>query len=130
MNTIRIFGRLNGHNSLEYTEYTIGLHAISGEEWIEILNTKGNYYASNKGRIKMNIYPKDTSPTFDLMNPFLVNGRLAVRIIDQNEFIEKKYLDRLVLQCFCPRTDQDKLFVKHLDGDQSNCKLENLEWEL
>lgn len=35
---------------------------------------------------------------------------------------------RLILMTFRPREDLDRLLVKHIDGDNSNNKLSNLEW--
>ena len=35
---------------------------------------------------------------------------------------------RLVMRCFEPNPDYDKLQVNHIDGDKLNNSLENLEW--
>lgn len=41
----------------------------------------------------------------------------------------KNYLvHRLILMTFCPRSDADKLFVNHKNGNKADNRLENLEW--
>ncbi len=55
-------------------------------------------------------------------------GYIKNGLILKNGKSKHFFRHRLVMQCFKPREDSDKLQVNHIDGNKKNNNLSNLEW--
>ena len=110
-----------------YPEPPVPVDDIEGEKWKEISGTNGLYFISDIGRFKTKVLGFEYH--FCLLEPLPnANGRLTIKIKYTPGFTEKKFVDRLVLQCFYPCEIPDQALVIHKDDDSFNCSLENLEW--
>lgn len=91
---------------------------LDGEVWIHMNRHRGDYYVSNKGRVK-NLNFKGMGYE-KLCNPIKSHGYRQVKVNRKNYFIH-----RLVLQYFVGESD---LPANHKDGNRTNNLLENLEY--
>lgn len=94
------------------------------EIWKDVPGYEGTYKISNMGRVKSLNY--DGSMEARIMTPYYVHKYKRVRIFKDKKSISVG-VHRLVAQAFIPNPD-NKPFVNHIDGDQSNNRVDNLEW--
>lgn len=98
---------------------------LKGEEWGEIPNTQGRYFASSKGRIKSYcgynaiILKPIENTRYYLRLQIVENGKRVTRLVA-----------RLVASVFLepPKGDIEQWQLHHIDGDTYNNSLENLQW--
>lgn len=79
-----------------------------------------NYSVDSKGVVQNTV-------TGRVIKPHFTAGYPVVRIRDKAGKKTNYYVHRLVAQTYLPNPD-NKPFVNHIDGDPSNCRVENLEW--
>lgn len=91
---------------------------LDGEIWLHIKTHPGQYYVSNRGRVKNINY----------------EGRAIERLLKQHDSHGYKmvlinrvkcFVHKIEAQCFLGDTD---LFVNHKDGNKSNNEIDNLEY--
>ena len=82
---------------------------------------KDKYFINEKGELFTDFGEKQLKDC--LKNGYVKNG-LALKDGRAKHF----FRHRLVMLCFEPREDADKLQVNHKDGNKLNNSLENLEW--
>lgn len=88
-----------------------------GEEWRELKEGHGFYFASNKGRI-LSIY--NNLPM--ILKPDTINGYEYVKIDG-----EMKRVNRLIAMTYIPNPSGLPV-VHHRDGVKRNNQVENLSW--
>ena len=96
---------------------------IDNEIWKMIENTNGNYYVSNRGRVKSyNGY------NAILLKPMRTeSGYLRVEII-QNGNRAIKLIHRLVAAAYLPKPQSIEMQLHHKDGNKENNEYNNLQW--
>ena len=96
---------------------------LRGEKWIEIENTDGMYYVSNKGRIKSlkgyNAIVLKANKT--------KSGYCRLEIVQNGERVAK-FVHRLVAVAFLPIPDSIDMELHHKDCNKENNASDNLEW--
>lgn len=104
----------------EYAEDRIA--DLKGEEW-HIIDSKGKYYVSNRGRVK-----SYQGREAKLLKPY-TNQRGYLRV-DVKSGCRRTYLvHQLVALAFIPNDNPiEKDTVDHIDGDKTNNSVENLRW--
>lgn len=104
----------------EYAEDWIA--DLEGEEW-RIIDSKGKYYISNRGRVK-----SYQGREAKLLKPY-TNQRGYLRV-DIKSGCRRTYLvHQLVALAFIPNDNPiEKDTVDHIDGDKTNNNVENLRW--
>ncbi len=96
---------------------------IEDEQWKKIpIDTKFEYYASNKGRIK------STSRRNKYSYGTLSNGYYRTQLIMQNGKVKNYLVSRLVLLSFIGEPPEDRNIVNHKDCNKTDNCLENLEY--
>ena len=96
---------------------------IDNEIWEIVENTNGNYYISNRGRVK-----SYTAYNAILLKPMRTeNGYLRVEIV-QNERRAIKLIHRLVAAAFLPKPQSIEMQLHHKDGNKENNEYNNLQW--
>lgn len=90
------------------------------EQWKQIPEYP-NYEASNLGRIK-------NTKTGRILKPSHLNSGYTIVSMRLNGITKSVPVHRLVMLAFDHRDDVSKLAVSHKDWDNTNNKLENLEW--
>jgi hypothetical protein len=104
-------------------EYGTPLDPVS----LESLGLPG-YFATREGRVWT-----QRPEGFQALRPYIHSqtGKLRVRFArDRNKFVSHQ-LDRLILTAFgqpLPGARPRKYGVKHKNGNEADCHLENLEW--
>jgi len=91
---------------------------LPGEEWRSMVNHKGNYWVSNKGRIKNLNY--EGLEIERLLSFYDSHGYCGVNI-NRTKFV----VHRIVAQYFL---GENELFINHKDGNKKNNNVENLEY--
>lgn len=96
---------------------------LPGEEWRDVAGTDGKYQVSNMGRVKSFkripaalLKPNNNGDNYWQVN-FRVNGKRRSLLVH-----------RLVMLAFAPIDNPDDFEVDHLDANEANCALSNLEW--
>lgn len=90
---------------------------LEGEEWKEIKNTEGNYFISNKGRVK---------------SLFQYNARILKAYSNGNNYQKVKikgkeyYIHRLVGEYFIYNDDEKADTIHHKDRNRKNNNVNNL----
>ena len=93
------------------------------EEWRMIPETQGNYYCSNRGRIKSYV-----GYNAILLNPYKTkDGYLRVSLYF-NKKRKDLLLHRIVAMCFLPAPPRIDYQLHHIDFNPSNCELSNIVW--
>lgn len=95
------------------------------EQWKDIIGYEGLYAISNLGRVKSANY--NGTNTERIMKSRV--GMVGYVIINFHKDFKRKTktIHRLLAIHFIPNPENKKE-VNHIDGDKSNCKIENLEW--
>ena len=93
------------------------------EIWKDIEDWKGSYQASSSGTIKSIKFDKERTLTARVR----VKGHPVVTLRDGAR--KACYVAALVIDSFLPK-DPLKRCIRHKDRDNSNNKIENLEWAL
>lgn len=102
------------------------------KHWIDIPGFEGLYQVSSLGdvlsRKRMQFYMLGDTEVHRFKHSRLlsVNSRGQVRLIKAGKLKVVK-LDRLVATLFVPNLNNCK-YVRHLDGDEQNCRYSNLVW--
>lgn len=86
------------------------------EAWEEL---EGGYAVSSFGRVK--------SPKGKRLSLYIVGGHPVTKILDGGKK-KQKLISQLVAEAFVPLPYQDCCRVRHLDGDKTNNRADNLEW--
>lgn len=81
------------------------------------------YWVSTHGRVAM-----DTPDGRAILPTALRNGYPCVRIRPWGGTIKRFFVHRLVLETFVGPPPMKGMHTRHLDGDPSNNRLENLRW--
>lgn len=112
------------------------------EEWRPITGLEGSYEVSNQGRVRSidrvlmqpsrsgNMVPKAYRGK---LLAIVVNGPAGYRVVnlpDKNaEHYQKvQFVSTLVLEAFVGERPHPRARAKYLDGNPSNCTLDNLQW--
>jgi hypothetical protein len=95
------------------------------EQWKNIIGYEGIYSISNLGRVKSANY--NGTNTQRIMKSRV--GMVGYVIINFHKNLKRKTktIHRLLAIHFIPNPENKKE-VNHIDGDKSNCNIENLEW--
>lgn len=103
-----------------YWRYSFDIDIIVDEIWKPInLNTDGQYYASNYGRIK--------TPRGIIKSGYDSGGYLVTELKFSDGKTKAKGIHILVASAFLP-PDPNRPLVNHKDGNKHNNKLENIEY--
>lgn len=108
-------GRIKENKSFAYAEN------IFGEEWSRIENVDGNYFISNKGRVKSRLITREK-----ILIQRQKEGYLYYTF-KRNGIYVTKLAHRLVGLAFCPNQN-NYAEMDHLDEDKTNNDSSNLEW--
>ena len=92
-------------------------------EWREIPDTDGRYFASDDGQI---MGPGSRSSGPGALKPRLDRDGYATVNVYVSGRVRNRKVHRLVLEAFVG--PGDGLHARHLDGDPSNNRLDNLAW--
>lgn len=116
----------------------------SVEEWRPIPGHEGSYEVSNQGRVRSvdrilmrasrsgNIIPKTYRGKLLAM---IVNGRVGYRMVnlpngDAEHYQRAHFVSTLLLEAFVGNRPHPVARAKYLDGDPTNCTLDNLKWRI
>jgi hypothetical protein len=116
------------HPARHYSKRLEPVELIEGEIWLPIPKTNSLYHVSNLGRVKKEILLTSGKFVNGLLKPVITNTRLSVGLTIRPKYTVKTYIAKLVLMAFKPKPGQERMYVKHIDGDVKNCKLDNLDW--
>lgn len=106
--------------------------SLPGEEWKEVMIAYHSidYWISNMGRV----FGKDHK----LLHPYKIGSNELVTMYFRQHFAPydrcrvSRVVSQMVAEAFLPKTKyvdyHKQLFVLHKDGDNTNHKVENLEW--
>lgn len=102
------------------------------ENWKDVKGYEGIYQVSDRGNVRsldMVIKYKDGRQRFQkgkILRPGSNMGYPRVNLC-KDGIITPKLVHRLLAEAFLPNPELNKE-VNHIDGNKSNCTLENLEW--
>lgn len=91
------------------------------EIWLEIVGFEGRYEVSNLGRVRNMVNGRVRSLQQDK------NGYWRITLKDLDSKKRSKLVHRLMATTFIPNPKNYPI-LNHIDGDSSNCLLNNLEW--
>jgi hypothetical protein len=104
--------------------------SLEGEIWKDVVGCNGKYLVSNKGRIIS--LPKIVNGSYGCQ--YIRKIRLLSRYKDKRGYWRNNNLKgksslihRIVAESFIPNPNQ-YLEIDHIDGNTSNCNVENLRW--
>lgn len=99
---------------------------FTNERWVKISNYLENilpvYWISDYGRVYSELINAQMKTTF------VGKGYLKVKLKDINGNGVDYLIHRLVMMCFCYRSDCNELTVNHINGKHIYNSLDNLEW--
>ena len=109
----------------------IELQDLPGELWKEIRFTDGQYYISNKGRVKSKYYIRNGRKIFKdyIISPTKITQgyyKISIKFINEST-IKLVSIHRLVAEAFILNPNNYPC-VNHKDEDKSNNCADNLEW--
>lgn len=99
---------------------------LPNEQWKKILGFS-NYYVSNMGRFKKYLIEYDCFRLLKL-SPNSRNGRLYIRMVDDNGRNRNMNAARIIAHAFCDGYSKTNNTVDHKDMDVTNNRADNLEW--
>lgn len=103
------------------------------EIWKDIVDYEGLYQISNLSRIRSldrRINHKNNHTIIrkgKVIKPVLGNRGYLKFLLSKDNKQKAQLLHRIVAQYFIPNPE-NKSEVNHIDGDKTNCRIENLEW--
>lgn len=110
-------------------------YSIDEEIWEDIVGYETKYQVSNFGRVRsLDRYPlfKDGRKRLlkgKVLKPFKdSNGRLQVKLSDNENVRKNKSIPRMVAIAFLGSPGDELLEVNHIDGNPLNNHIKNLEW--
>lgn len=99
--------------------------ATTTEQWRVLSGYEGRYRVSDAGRVLARL---KTTGGERFLTPRLIRGRLLVNLTGPTGRASVP-VARLVLLAFKPRAFAVKYTPTHVNGDATDCRLCNLEWE-
>ena len=102
------------------------------EEWRDIEEFKGIYQVSNLGRVRsVERYINTRTYPAQIIKPFVGNnGCIMVQLRQKNKGQMKRSVAKLVLLAFVGEPPGTARGARHIDGDQNNNYVGNLEWDV
>src|SRR5579863_5984821 len=103
---------------------------IDGEVWKTIRGTfpADIYQVSTLGRVRKTMLTKAGKYIDGIMKCNITNGRYFIDLFVAPNTRRKFYLHKMVLQTFKPQRSPDKRYVRWINGNIQDNRLENLEW--
>ena len=100
------------------------------EEWRPVENTNGHYSVSNLGRVRRDIAARNTYAGRVLKSGLDLDGYVLVYLHVDGRRLPTTRVHQLVVAAFLgpPPTPQHTQ-VNHLDGNKTNNRVSNLEWQ-
>lgn len=112
------------YRELYNKEYCIdNIQDLEGEQWKEIIDTKGKYLVSNKGRIKSLQQYKAM-----ILNPYVNQGKYLRVDISIDGSRTSVLVHKLVAAAFLPLPNRIDMQIHHKDLNKNNNAADNLEW--
>lgn len=98
------------------------MNNIKNEIWKDIEGYDGEYQISNYGRVR-----SFKNKNIKILKEYLTPSNYRFVKLYKDGKQKGHLLHRLVAQAFISNPD-NKPFVNHIDGNQLNCSISNLEW--
>ena len=112
------------YRELYNKEYCIdNIQDLEGEQWKEVIDTKGKYLVSNKGRIKSLQQYKAM-----ILNPYVNQGKYLRVDISIDGSRTSVLVHKLVAAAFLPLPNRIDMQIHHKDLNKNNNAADNLEW--
>lgn len=112
------------YRELYNKEYCIdNIQDLEGEQWKEVIDTKGKYFVSNKGRIKSLQQYKAM-----ILNPYVNQGKYLRVDISIDGSRTSVLVHKLVAAAFLPLPNRIDMQIHHKDLNKNNNAADNLEW--
>ena len=110
-------------------------YSTDEEIWEDIVGYETKYQVSNFGRVRsLDRYPLFKDGRKRLLKGQVLkpvkdhNGRLCVKLSNNENVRKNKTISRMVATAFLGRPEDALLEVNHIDGNPLNNHIENLEW--